>query len=422
MGAPQSLGASPGARGIVDEVFDAAIIGAGPVGLAIAIELARLGFATLVVDRRPPVDEDASLRPQLLVAREGDLAHLAYLGLDVDNEWLVSLLAARVEHDVGSGRIARGDVTGPRSLDTLRRVKDAARVRNTLRADLSKLASQPPLALVAIGRLQHALLVEARRHGAIVRYNCDVTKLRRHAREVSLSCADGSFLRAGIAIVATGAARSLLDAAVHAPVETSPVKQLIGALFAVGSEAARWVRAELPVPGFDRPSRSTMLQSAAGSGAGTGLIVETVASGPSTPEQLHRCFDEAARVNGLEGAPFAVAPRIFTTAVTAVNQRFVAGDGRAPIVIAGDAAQTGHVFTGQTCFVNLALGLSLAELLRHAQSAIVDRKVNAPALVHALTRYQSQSENGAAILARTSQRHYAELPSGAWALAGVARA
>lgn len=387
--------------------FDVAIIGAGPVGLAISIELSRLGFRTLVVDRRPPLDEDARLRPQLLVAREGDLAHLAHLGLDVDNEWLVSLLATRVEHDLGSGRTVRGTVTGPRSVPP--------------RADLATLASQPPLALVAIGRLQHAMIAEARRHGAIVRYGCDVTKLRRHAREVSLSCADGSVLRAGIAIVATGAARSLLDTAA---VTHSPVKQLVGALFAVGADAARWVRAELPVAGFARPSRSTLLQSSEGSGAGTGLLVETVVESDTraTPEQLHRCFDAAAAAHGLADAPFTVRPQIFSTAVTAMRRRFVGGDGRAPIVIAGDAAQTGHVFTGQTCFVNLALGLSLAELLRHARTAIVERRVNAPALVHALARYQSQSEHGAALLAQTSRRHYTELPSGAWALAGVARA
>ena len=33
---------------------DVIIIGAGPIGLAIAIELARAGFETLVVDKRPP--------------------------------------------------------------------------------------------------------------------------------------------------------------------------------------------------------------------------------------------------------------------------------------------------------------------------------------------------------------------------------
>lgn len=384
--------------------FDVVIIGAGPVGLAIAIELARQGLATLVVDRRPPVDEDASLRPQLLVAREGDLAHLAHLGLDIDDEWLVSLLATRVERDLGSGRTVRGVVTGPRSVPP--------------RADLATLASQPPLALVAIGRLQRAMIVEARRHGAVVRYGCDVTKLRRHAREVSLTCADGSSMRAGMAIVATGAARSLLDTAA---VTHAPVKQLVGALFAVGADAACWVRAELPVAGFARPTRSTLLQASDGSGAGTGLLVETGVES-ATPEQLHRCFDAAAEAHGLAGAPFTVRPQIFSTAVTAMPRRFAGGDGRAPIVIAGDAAQTGHVFTGQTCFVNLALGLSLAELLRHARTAIVERRVNAPALVGALARYQSQSEHGAGLLAQTSRRHYAELPSGAWALAGVARA
>ena len=65
------------------EDFDVAIIGAGPVGLALAIELARQELAVLVIDRRPPPELDPRLRPQLLVAREGDLANLDHLGVDM---------------------------------------------------------------------------------------------------------------------------------------------------------------------------------------------------------------------------------------------------------------------------------------------------------------------------------------------------
>ena len=72
--------------------FDVAIIGAGPVGLALAIELARLELAVLVIDRRPPPELDPRLRPQLLVAREGDLANLDALGVDIRDPQLVSLL------------------------------------------------------------------------------------------------------------------------------------------------------------------------------------------------------------------------------------------------------------------------------------------------------------------------------------------
>src|SRR5262249_45182384 len=77
---------------------DLAIVGAGPVGLALAIELSRLELTTLVVDRRPPPAEDA-LRPQMLVARAGDLAHLARLGVDLD---VVSMLTARCQTDAVS--------------------------------------------------------------------------------------------------------------------------------------------------------------------------------------------------------------------------------------------------------------------------------------------------------------------------------
>ena len=77
------------------EYFDVAIIGAGPVGLAIAIELARLDLTTIVVDRRPPPADDSGLRPQLLVARSGDLANLAHLGVE---NWLRSSLHCKMRH------------------------------------------------------------------------------------------------------------------------------------------------------------------------------------------------------------------------------------------------------------------------------------------------------------------------------------
>jgi hypothetical protein len=105
-----------------------------------------------------------------------------------------------------------------------------------------------------------------------------------------------------------------------------------------------------------------------------------------------------------------------------MSRHFIAGDGRAPIVIAGDAAQTGHVFSGQTCFINVALALGLCDQLRRARASLVDRKVNAPTLMNALTHYGTQSGLGAELLARASRRHQAQHPPGAWALAGIARA
>ena len=90
------------AKSVLPTYVDVAVIGAGPVGLAIAIELARLDLTTLVVDRRPPPAEDTGLRPQLLVARLGDLANLAQLGIDVRDPRIVTLLASRCEADLAS--------------------------------------------------------------------------------------------------------------------------------------------------------------------------------------------------------------------------------------------------------------------------------------------------------------------------------
>lgn len=156
--------------------------------------------------------------------------------------------------------------------------------------------------------------------------------------------------------------------------------------------------------------------------AGTALLVDPQLAQNATPEQMQQHYDAAARVLGLEGAPCIVKPQIFSTALTTMHTRFIGLDGRAPILVAGDAAQTGHVFSGQTCFVNLALALRLCEELRHAKRALAERKINDASITRALGRYNAQSEIGAAILARSSARHYAAHQPGAWALAGVARA
>jgi 2-polyprenyl-6-methoxyphenol hydroxylase-like FAD-dependent oxidoreductase len=375
---------------------DVIIVGAGPIGLAIAIELARAGMDTLVVDRRPPPLEDPQLRSQLLVARRGDLANLAHLGVDIRDPQIVSPLATRCEADLASGRAVRGDVHA---------------LGVPLRAhDLAALAAQPPVALVPIGRLQQALLAVAQAHGATVVYGCEAVKLRRHATAVSLACVDGSSVHGSLAIIATGAARSLIGSLRAAE---TPRRQLIAGVFAVGAKRARWVRVELPV-GDSARARCTLLQTALESKAGTAMLVE------SAPDVLGDAFDTAARVHGLAGAPFLVEPRMFLTAVSAMSKRFVAGDNRGAVVIAGDAAQTGHVFSGQTCFINLALALSLCARLVAVRAAIVESQVMNAALLDALARYDVESQHGAQLLAAASTRHTDMLAPGAWALAGIA--
>lgn len=404
--------AQPPPRAIAGQELDVVIIGAGPVGLALAIETARSGLATLVVDRRPPLAEDMRVRPQLLVARRGDLAHLVHLGVDVRDPHTVSLLETRCEGDHASGRIVRGDVV------TLRGEPQRA-------SDLWALAAQPPFALVPIGRLQQTLLERALAHGAVVHYGCDVTRVRRHARFASLTCADGTSVRAAMIIIATGAARPLIDTVVPSSgAAQGQAQRLVAGMFDTAEKRTRgqWIRVELPVRGYAQAARCTILQTPTEAKAGTAVLVAPQVTGLPTEEQLLECFAAAAHAYGLAGERSVVPPMMFDTSVTTLTKRFVAGDGRAPVVVAGDAAQTGHVFSGQTCFVNLALALGLGEQLRAAHRAVKERRVNDDGLVHALAQYDHQSEIGAAILARISQRHYTKHRAGAWAHAGIARA
>jgi 2-polyprenyl-6-methoxyphenol hydroxylase-like FAD-dependent oxidoreductase len=268
-----------------------AIIGAGPVGLAIAIELARFELNVLVVDRRPA--EDASVRPQLLVARGGDLANLEHLGIDIHDPWTVTMLRTRVERDLASGTMIRGEVSPPGAPAPAQ--------------DLWTLASQPPLALVPIGRLQDALLERAIRR-VTTRFGCDVTRLRQHARHVSITCADGSSARATLAIVATGAARPLIGTARARRCQNAASTRMIAGLFAANSDRGRWV---LRRATGSRLRAAVALHAAADDVCRNRALVDPQLAANATPEQMQQHYDAAARVHGLEGAPCLVKPRIF---------------------------------------------------------------------------------------------------------------
>lgn len=382
--------------------YDIAIVGAGPVGLAVAVELARRDIAVVVLDRRPPLGDDPGARPQLLVARAGDLAHLAQLGIELADRAVISPLSTRTERDFASGVIVAGEL---RSDETL----------PTPVTTLWELSRQRPIALVPIARLQQALVQQAIAAGASVFYDTEAIRVRRHARAVSIRyrrLGHTGSLRATVAIIATGAP----------PVKASATRRLIAGVFAIAGDRARWVRAELPLAGFAQPIRCTMLQTSVATAAGTAMLIDPQLAPDAPAEQLHAAYRATAHALELAGAPELAAPQLFTTGVSAIEQRYAGGDGRAPLVIAGDAAQTGHVFSGQTCFVNLTLGLRLGSELARAKAALTDRAVAAPALLGALARYQQASQIGAAILAAASQRHHQALPPGAWALAGIARA
>jgi chitinase len=93
--------------------------------------------------------------------------------------------------------------------------------------------------------------------------------------------------------------------------------------------------------------------------------------------------------------------------MTSATRRVVTGDGRAPVLTAGDAAQTGHVFTGLNCFVNLLLASKLATGLCRAGDAIAAGRLRAPALIDAFEAYERASEHGVRVLSQASWPHFA---------------
>lgn len=356
--------------------FDIAIVGAGPVGLAIAAELARSELSVIVLDKRPPLDQD-TLRPQMLVAREGDLGNLASVGVDLSMFSRIQTMC-RSQHpddELECGGIDLGD-------------------DSQITRDLVELASQKPAALVPIGDLQRALAKIAAIRGATIAYALEVESIRRHAHRSSLTFAFGYSLTAKLVILATGAARSLVSAT---PI-TRASQRMIAGVFATTNEPPTWTRFPVHVRGFARPARATVLTTES---SGTAVLVTTPRPRISDDE-LHTCFDAVCKRTDLTGESFLAPPRPFVTTVSSVHRRVLAGDRRAPIVIAGDAAQTGHVFTGQTCFMNLALGLALAKDIVRTRAFVNDRPSD---VMPALERYEKASVLGATLLAELSNPH-----------------
>ncbi len=392
------------------EPYDIAVIGAGPVGLAIASQLLRIGFDVVVLDRRPPPDEDAKLRQQLLVARPNDLANLARLGIDLRDPYLVCPIAERFHDDLLNGDFQSTEVHPSDMFDGDPDAKPFAS------------AYQGPVALVPIGRLQQALLAQLESSGGRVLYNCHVDRLIRHKRHTSIHVRDANPVMAKLAIIATGAARSLIDASELGPLPrprrgtNGQCRQLIAGVFEATGDVGYWTRTEVPLAAYGETLRCTLLETGADTAAGSALLVDAPLRMQASHRQLQRYFDHAAMELGYDREQFRARPQVFPTATTALGQRIIAAGGRAPILIAGDAAQTGHVFTGLNCFVNLALALELCRLLKPARDALISGKLGALALREALARYQVMSLEGADVLFNVSQRHFESTTPGAWAL------
>src|SRR3954467_15305308 len=86
-------------------MYDVAIIGAGPGGLAAAATLGSYGISTLLVDRR----SSASRLPKATVASTGTMELLRRFGLEdaawersIDVEWQAWQCATLAEADAGS--------------------------------------------------------------------------------------------------------------------------------------------------------------------------------------------------------------------------------------------------------------------------------------------------------------------------------
>lgn len=361
----------------------------------LAIRAAEVGARVVVLDRR----DEGVARPQLLVARPGDLARLASLGLDIGDADLVAPIAVRSGRDRITDR--RGDAE-----------VDPRLVEEPEASTIYDLAFERPVALIAIERLQAALAAEARARGVEFRYNAEVSRVRRHARCSSVDAGEGS-VRGRLVCLATGAAGHLVPPALARAERSGPASKLIAGVIDRRVDRGRWMRTELDTAGGRL--RCVLLGSIT---AGVALLVEAPDVHHPSVRQLERCFRIARRHHGLDGARYAIRPQVFETGARALVRRVIAGDNRAPMLIAGDAAQSGHVFSGLTCFVNVAIADRLGGLLTPALEALAEGRVNDPRIAELGAAYETLARVGARELEVASRR--SDRTAGGWALGGVA--
>ncbi|MCA9664640.1 MAG: FAD-dependent oxidoreductase [Myxococcales bacterium] len=348
-------------------IFDVVVVGAGPVGLALALALGRRSLHNIaVIDKRPPPTEDRSLRPQLLVARRADLGNLAWLGV-LDERLLrtLSLIEERIVYD-------------PFAVDTRVTKVDATRTLADIeleatwgdRRGIGTLLSQPPAALLPIGSLQLSLYEAlAALDNVQCFYGVEATRLRRHVRQVSVELADAPPLRARLAIVATGSRRDLLDDVGFVFRDDGETRRVVAGLYARESDVVRWTRTERPWR--PHPTVRTMLLEARRL---TALLCEMP---PGVAQKREASvFRGVAAQLGLADAP-DLGPSGFDVRSGAVRSPVIVGDGRAPVIALGDAALTSHVFSGSVGFVNLALALELADALAGGVKRARDARVYA---------------------------------------------
>ena len=318
---------------------DVAIVGAGAVGAALALALAREGFEVSLVERRAP----AAFEP----AAEVDLRVFA---LSPASRNLLARIGAWRE-------IAAARHCPYRAM----RVWDAVENHPEIAFDAA-MAGEDALGFIVEGRLLQSALWNALERSGRVALACpaELNEARDGARRIELVLGDGRSVSAKLAVAADGA--------------ESPLRALAGIAPDVQDYKQRAVVAHLSCA---KPHENTAWQRFLPGGP---LALLPLADGRVSIVWSLR-EDEAQRVLALDDAAFAnevtaaSAARLGALRATTPRASFPLRRALAPkyfagrIALAGDAAHVVHPLAGQVMNLGLLDAAALADVLVNARAA-----------------------------------------------------
>lgn len=316
------------------ERIDVLIVGAGPAGLATAVEVADRGIAALVVERRP----DSSDHPRATALTAETMATL--------DRWGIARSVRRAGFASVHAMSIRPCVVGP---------------------ELSRVPFPDHVWTCAQDHLEPILAERARTAGAVIRYGCEA--VRAHSIEggvvATIAGPDGlssATVRARYVVGADGA---------H-----SAVREQSGIRLTRIQEFGNWLSILFHAPLREFTGASPCMVYGIGEPSTGGIISPTDATDrwirgigwfPERGERFEeydtlRCIEIVRSAVGVADLPVAIADVRAFRMVAGIADRYVAGR----VVVAGDAA---HVVTPATGMgLNLALhdGVSLGRAIAQA--------------------------------------------------------
>jgi 3-(3-hydroxy-phenyl)propionate hydroxylase len=321
------------------EQRDVVIVGAGPVGLTLALALARRGIDVLVLDRDASTAEH-SRAPAIWPPTQAILHDL-----DVLDRFMTEGITLPELRLVDA---ASGDVLLTLPIE-----------------ELSDLTDHPRLLIVPQSRTEHLLCEAAREAGAEIRFSTEVLNIRQEDNGVSVDCVPAPAVRARFVAGCDGA--------------SSRIREAIGASFDGHTYDTRAALADVRVAGlgtlpFPRLTTDPTLAVAIRIGTDLWRLILPIAAGDdrALPDRVAHASAVLLDVDD---------PDVVWQSEFRLHRRVSSDMAHGRVALAGDAAHLNSPVGGQ----GMNAGIGDAAALDRALAEALDRKSTEP-----LARYADE--------------------------------